>query len=90
MKNQCDVCEGSGGYMRENCKKCNGTGVATKNSAYKIWKDAKEQNLTKEQFREKLIDQKSIVKKCIYCQLPTSGINVSYYDRCLLKDDYSN
>ena len=71
-------------------KKCNGTGVSTKNSAYKIWKDAKEQNLTKKQFKEKLIDEKVIVRKCIYCQCPTSGINVSYCDRCLLKDDYSN
>lgn len=90
MKNQCDVCEGSGGYMRKNCKKCNGTGLSTKNSAYKIWKDAKEQNLIKEQFREKLIDKKVIVRKCIYCQCPTSGINVSYCDICLLNDDYSN
>lgn len=61
-----------------------------KKSAHQIWKESKEQKLTKEQFREKLIDEKIIIKKCIYCQCPTSGIDISYCDKCLLQDDYSN
>lgn len=35
-----------------------------------------------------VIDNKK--RKCVYCKCPTLGINVSYCDRCLLKDDYSN
>ena len=61
-----------------------------KKSGDQIWKKAKKQNLTKEEFRQKLIDEKVIVKKCIYCKCPTQSISVSYCDRCLLKDDYSN
>ena len=61
-----------------------------KKSAHQIWKEAKDANLSKEEFKQKLVDEKVIVRKCIYCKSPTSGINISYCDRCLLKDDYSN
>lgn len=61
-----------------------------KKSAHQIWKEAKEHNLNKEEFKQKLVDEKVIVKKCIICKNPTSHINVSYCDKCLLNDDYSN
>lgn len=74
--------------MREN--NILDTAKKIKKSAHQIWRESKEQNLSKEEFKQKLVDEKVIVRKCIYCQQPTSGINISYCDNCLMKDDYSN
>lgn len=43
---------------------------------------------TKEKARE--YGNNLIKRKCIYCKQPTSGENISYCDKCLMNNDYSN